>query len=67
MATPLVSAGAALLLSYRPEMTSDNVASSLAFGAEGIEPANPSYAGFIGRGRVNLLGPITVENAWASE
>ena len=66
MATPLVSAGAALLLDYNANMNQDNVASTLCLGAEGIEPANPRYAGQIGRGRLNLYGAITVES-WNTE
>jgi len=59
MAAPIVSGVAALIKSFYPSITVDQLAISLQMGADPIDHLNhPSYAGKLGAGRVNALNSL---------
>lgn len=53
MSTPLVAGIAALVKSYHPSWTNDQIVSQIVNTANDIYPKNPSYIGDLGSGRVN--------------
>ena len=59
MATPLVAGVAANLWSHFPKWTAAQVWSRLIGTAENIDALNPTYAGLMGKGRVNLHRALT--------
>ncbi|MFM2285858.1 MAG: hypothetical protein RLZZ543_1355, partial [Bacteroidota bacterium] len=60
---PLVSAAAALLLSYQPSLTPDQVASCLTASADNIDIFNTNYVNQLGAGRLNLEQALLCLNA----
>ncbi|MCK4414610.1 MAG: S8 family serine peptidase [Candidatus Eisenbacteria sp.] len=64
-ATPLVSAAAALILSSTPGLDRELLAQQLAGGAVQIDdlPANGTYRGKLGGGRLDLPGALTGSSA----
>ncbi len=57
-ATPFVSGAAGLLLSLHPEWTPAMVRSQFLHTTDAIDSLNPSYAGKLGTGRLNLTRAI---------
>ena len=55
MACPLVSSLAALMLSYDPSLTPDDLEACLKSSCDNIDAQNPSYIGQIGAGRINAF------------
>lgn len=55
MAAPVVSGAAALLKSIHPEWTNQEIIASLLLNADSVDAVNPSFAGRLGRGRLNIL------------
>jgi len=53
MACPLVSSLAALMLSWDPTLTPDELEACLKSSCDNIDAQNPSYIGQIGAGRIN--------------
>ncbi len=60
LAAPLVAGAAALLKSYSPGLTLPALRDLLLASADGIDPANPAYAGKLGRGRLNIARALTL-------
>jgi subtilisin family serine protease len=54
MACPVVSGTAALVRAYNPKLTWQDTAEVLQQSADNIDGVNPSYAGKLGAGRVNV-------------
>jgi len=61
MACPHVSGAAAVLLSRDLDQSVDDLRGRLLAGAQPIEAANPSFAGLLGRGRIDLLESLSAE------
>ncbi|HHZ64119.1 MAG TPA: DNRLRE domain-containing protein, partial [Flavobacteriales bacterium] len=55
MACPLVSSLAALMLSWDPSLTPDDLEACLKSSCDNIDAQNPSYIGQIGAGRINAF------------
>ncbi|TAK04857.1 hypothetical protein EPO33_02570 [Patescibacteria group bacterium] len=60
LAAPLVAGAAALLKSASPGLTLPQLRDALLNSADGIDPANPTYAGKLGRGRLNVARAMTM-------
>jgi len=58
MACPLVSGLAALMLSYDPSLSPDDLETCLKSSCDNIDTQNPSYIGMIGAGRVNAFNAL---------
>lgn len=58
MATPNAAAVAALIISYRPCLTDDEVETLLLNSCDNIDAANPGFAGQLGAGRVNAFNAL---------
>ncbi len=54
MASPIVAAAAALVKSYFPQLTMQQVGERLRATADNIDAKNPNYAGLLGKGRLNV-------------
>lgn len=59
MATPIVSSAAALVKSYRPDLSMRQVGELLRVTADNIDSKNLSYAGKLGKGRLNVFRALT--------
>ncbi|PRY49934.1 putative secreted protein (Por secretion system target) [Arcticibacter pallidicorallinus] len=59
MAAPIVSSAAALLKSYYPDLSMAQVGELLRVTADNIDNLNPSYAGKLGKGRLNIFRALT--------
>lgn len=59
MAAPIVSSAAALLKSYYPDLSMAQVGEQLRVTADDIDNLNPSYAGKLGKGRLNIFRALT--------
>ncbi|TZF85995.1 S8 family serine peptidase (plasmid) [Pedobacter sp. BS3] len=59
MATPMVSSAAALVKSYRPELTMQQVGEQLRITSDNIDNINPAYVGMLGKGRLNVYRALT--------
>ncbi len=59
MASPNAAAVAALLLSYEPTLTDEQVENYIVSTADDLDVINPVYAGQLGSGRVNALAAIS--------
>jgi len=59
MATPVVSSAAALVRASFPELNMQQVGEQLRVTADKIDNLNPSYAGKIGSGRLNVYRSLT--------
>lgn len=59
MATPNAAGVAALIWAANPTWTRDQVAARLAGTADSIDALNPTYAGLLGRGRVNAARALS--------
>ena len=59
MATPNAAGVAALIWSANPTWTRDQVAAKLLGSTDNIDGINPSFAGLLGRGRVNSFKSLT--------
>ena len=57
-ATPMVTAGVALMLSLDPDLTPNDVKHKLKQNADNIDALNPGYVGDLGTGRINLLNSV---------
>ena len=60
-ATPFVSATAALIRAANPGLDSDKVADALRKSARSVDALNPSYAGKIGKGVLNIPSALSVK------
>ena len=58
MATPFVTGEAALLLSKNHSLTPRQLALLIAGTADSLDVKNPSFAGQLGRGRINVLAAL---------
>jgi serine protease len=69
-ACALVSGVAALLKVTEPEMNSDEFEARMQTTSEDIDDLNPTYAGWLGGGRLNayraLMNIVSVEETWAT-
>ncbi len=63
MASPIAAAIAAMMKSKFPTKSNIQIAELLKVSADNIDSLNPFYAGRIGKGRVNALNALTIENA----
>lgn len=54
MSTPIVSSAAALVKSYFPKLTMQQIGERLRVTADNIDKKNPGLAGMIGKGRLNV-------------
>lgn len=63
MASPHVAGVAALIASHFPGISREELISRLLNTADNIDEQNPSYAGFLGTGRVNAGRALTEEPA----
>ncbi|MBW2493740.1 MAG: S8 family serine peptidase, partial [Deltaproteobacteria bacterium] len=61
MACPHVSGAAAVLLSWDPGRTVDELRGRLLAGAESIAASNPDFESELGRGRIDLLASLSAE------
>ncbi|MXV14602.1 S8 family serine peptidase [Hufsiella ginkgonis] len=59
MSSPMVAAAAALLKSYVPSLTMQQVGERLRATADNIDAKNPNYAGMLGKGRLNVYRALT--------
>jgi hypothetical protein len=59
MAAPIVSSAAALLKTYYPELSMAQVGELLRVTADNIDNLNPSYAGKLGKGRLNIFRALS--------
>ena len=62
MATPMVSATAALLLSIDPDLTADELEYAIRANSLDISFRNPQYVGKLGSGRLDILNTLTRYN-----
>jgi serine protease len=62
-ASPLVAGLAGIIKSYRPAWTPRQIALQLKTTCDSIDGANPSLAGNLGRGRVNLARALSESHA----
>jgi len=62
MASPLAASLAAIVHAKFPAYTNLQVAEQIRVTCDDISAANPSYAGRLGRGRINALSALTVTN-----
>ncbi len=60
LAAPLVAGAAALLKAANPGLTLPQLRDLLLTSADGIDPANPAYAGKLGRGRLNIFRALAM-------
>jgi subtilisin family serine protease len=58
MATPLVAGVAALVKSYHPGWTGDQIYSQIIYTSDDISAKNPLYPGMLGTGRVNAYRAV---------
>lgn len=58
MSTPLVAGVAALIKSYHPGWTADQIYGQIQYTADNIDAKNPLYVGLIGTGRVNAYRAV---------
>lgn len=63
MASPHVAGVAALIASYYPGISREELISRLLNTADNIDAQNPTYAGFLGTGRVNATRALTEDPA----
>ena len=62
-ATPIVSALAALLKTYRPEFSMAQVGQQIRVTSEAVDDVNPpEFQGLLGHGRINALRALTVSD-----
>lgn len=59
MAAPIVSSAAALLKAYYPDLSMTQVGELLRVTADNIDNLNPSYAGKLGKGRLNIFRALS--------
>lgn len=59
MASPIVSSAAALVKSYRPSLSMQQVGELLRVTADNIDDDNPAYIGKLGKGRLNVYRALT--------
>lgn len=59
MASPVVAGAAALVKSYFPALSMQQVGELIRVTADNIDNANPSYAGKLGKGRLNVYRALT--------
>jgi len=62
MACPMVAGLCALLLSHDSTLSAIQVESCIESGADNIDAVNPSYAGQLGAGRINVRGALLCMN-----
>lgn len=58
MASPLVAGLCALMLSYSPGISPDEVETCLESSCDNIDNINPSYSGMLGAGRINAANTL---------
>ncbi len=58
MGTAIVAGAAALLASAHPAATPDAIEAALLSSADGLDAANPGYAGQLGAGRLDIPGAL---------
>lgn len=63
LAAPLVAGAAALVKSANPALTMNQIRELLFASADGIDAANPAYAGKLGRGRLNVMRALAITPA----
>jgi subtilisin family serine protease len=61
MAAPMVSGLAGLVKTLHPTWTNDQVGEQVRVTCDSIDAANPSYAGRLGKGRINAHRAVTEE------
>jgi serine protease len=59
MASPMVAGLLALVKSYRPEWTNEQVIKQVIGTADDLSAVNPAYPGMLGAGRINALRALT--------
>lgn len=59
MAAPIVSSAAALLKTFYPELSMAQIGELLRVTADNTDQINPSYAGKLGKGRLNIFKALT--------
>ncbi len=59
MASPNAASVAALVLSYAPQLTDDQLQNLIVSTCDNIDALNPTYAGQLGTGRVNAFAALT--------
>jgi subtilisin family serine protease len=62
MASPIAAGVAAIIKAQFPSYTSLQVGEKLRVTCDNIDAGNPSYAGQLGKGRVNMLRALTVSS-----
>lgn len=65
LAVPQVSAAAALLKAYRPDLSNQEIYDILISSADGIDERNPNYKNLLGGGRLNLNAALAAAAAGA--
>jgi serine protease len=61
MATPMVSGLAGLVKTLHPSWTNDQIGEQVRVTCDSIDGANPSYAGRLGKGRINAYRAVNEE------
>jgi serine protease len=59
MAAPLVTGLLALVKSYRPTWSNEQVVKQVLGSSDDIDPLNPAFAGMLGSGRINAYRALT--------
>ncbi len=59
-ASPIASGVAALIKSKNPNFTAEQVAQQLRISCDNIDNLNPSFAGLLGNGRINLFKALNI-------
>jgi serine protease len=59
MSAPIVSSAAALVKSYFPDLTMQQVGEKLRVTADFIDDKNPNLTGMLGKGRLNVFNALT--------
>ncbi|MBX3044274.1 MAG: S8 family peptidase [Candidatus Kapabacteria bacterium] len=67
MASPVVAGTAALIKSYKPNWTSEQIKRQLIGTADDINTLNPQFNGQLGSGRVNAFRALTETNVSVSD
>lgn len=61
-ASPIAAGVAALIKSKNPNFTAEQVAQQLRISCDNIDNLNPSYAGLLGNGRINMFKALNISS-----